>query len=103
MLKLLQRIVFVFFLSVVTTANAQSNYATLSGSVFDPQQQILAVRRPESKAMILCFIERHQRNQYGTSCARQEKSSGEDRFDALQVLQTQQRISIGYKEREQRT
>jgi len=34
--------IFVFFLAAATTAHAQSNYATLSGTVFDPQQQVLA-------------------------------------------------------------
>ena len=34
--------VFLFFLAAATTARAQSNYATLSGTVFDPQQKVLA-------------------------------------------------------------
>ena len=47
MRKALHLFVLVFFLSAffvfaVTNANAQSNYATLSGTIFDPQQQVLA-------------------------------------------------------------
>ncbi len=34
--------VLVFFLSAATTVNSQSNYATLSGTIFDPQQKVLA-------------------------------------------------------------
>src|SRR5215467_4000197 len=34
--------IFVFVLSIATTANSQSNYATLSGTIFDPQQKVLA-------------------------------------------------------------
>ena len=40
MRKILQLFTVVFFLSVA--ANAQSNYATLSGTIFDPQQKVLA-------------------------------------------------------------
>src|ERR1044072_6098647 len=39
MRKALQLSIFVLFLS--TTVNSQSNYATLSGTVFDPQQKVL--------------------------------------------------------------
>ena len=42
MRKVLQLFGVVLFLSAATTANSQSNYATLSGTVFDPQQQVLA-------------------------------------------------------------
>ena len=41
MRKVLQLSVFVFFLSAAITANSQSNFATLSGTVFDPQQKAL--------------------------------------------------------------
>src|ERR1044072_5621237 len=41
MRKALQLSIFVFFLSAATTVNSQSNYATLSGTVFDPQQKVL--------------------------------------------------------------
>jgi hypothetical protein len=41
MRKVLQLSLFVFFLSAATTANSQSNFATLSGTVFDPQQKAL--------------------------------------------------------------
>src|SRR6185369_8565258 len=34
--------VFVILLLAATTANAQSNYASLNGAVFDPQQQVVA-------------------------------------------------------------
>ena len=42
MRRTVQVLLFVFLLSVATTANAQSNYASLSGTVFDPQQKVLA-------------------------------------------------------------
>ena len=42
MRRILQLLIFVFFLSAATTANSQSNYATLSGTIFDPQQKVLA-------------------------------------------------------------
>jgi hypothetical protein len=41
MRKVLQLSVFVFFLSAAITANSQSNFANLSGTVFDPQQKAL--------------------------------------------------------------
>ncbi|HEX7334588.1 MAG TPA: carboxypeptidase-like regulatory domain-containing protein [Pyrinomonadaceae bacterium] len=41
MRKVLQLSIFVFFLSIATTVFPQSNYATLSGTVFDPQQKAL--------------------------------------------------------------
>ena len=42
MRKVLQLFIFLFLLSAPTTANAQSNYATLSGIIYDPQQNVLA-------------------------------------------------------------
>ncbi|HEX6717677.1 MAG TPA: carboxypeptidase regulatory-like domain-containing protein [Pyrinomonadaceae bacterium] len=42
MRKVLQLFIFLFLLSAATTANSQSNYATLSGIIFDPQQNVLA-------------------------------------------------------------
>jgi len=42
MRKVPQLLILVFFLSAATTANSQSNYATLSGTIFDPQQKVLA-------------------------------------------------------------
>ena len=41
MRKALQLSIFVFFLSAATTVFSQSKYATLSGTVFDPQQKAL--------------------------------------------------------------
>src|SRR5829696_1035683 len=41
MRKVLQTSIFVFFLSAATTVFPQTNYATLSGTVFDPQQKVL--------------------------------------------------------------
>ena len=41
MRKVLQLSVFVFFLSAAITANSQSNFANLSGTVFHPQQKAL--------------------------------------------------------------
>ncbi len=40
MRKVLQLIIFVFFLSA--TANSQSNYATLNGTISDPEQKVVA-------------------------------------------------------------
>jgi len=42
MRKVLPLFTFVFLLSAATTANSQTNYATLSGTVFDPQEKVLA-------------------------------------------------------------
>ncbi|HEX6045940.1 MAG TPA: carboxypeptidase-like regulatory domain-containing protein [Pyrinomonadaceae bacterium] len=42
MRRVVQLSLFVFVLSVASTANAQSNYANLSGTVFDPQQKAVA-------------------------------------------------------------
>ena len=42
MRKVLQLFIFLFLLSAPTTTNAQSNYATLSGIIYDPQQNVLA-------------------------------------------------------------
>ncbi|HET9710345.1 MAG TPA: carboxypeptidase-like regulatory domain-containing protein, partial [Pyrinomonadaceae bacterium] len=42
MCKVLQLFIFVFLLSAATTANSQTNYATLSGTIFDQQQNVLA-------------------------------------------------------------
>jgi hypothetical protein len=41
MRKALQLSIFVLFLLAATTVNSQSNYASLSGTVFDPQQKVL--------------------------------------------------------------
>ena len=41
MRKVLQLSIFVFVLSAATSANSQSNFATLSGTVLDPQQKAL--------------------------------------------------------------
>ena len=41
MRKALQLSIFVFVLSAATSVNSQSNFATLSGTVFDPQQKAL--------------------------------------------------------------
>src|SRR4026209_520187 len=41
MRKVLQLSLLVFVLSVATTVNSQSNFANLSGTVFDPQQKAL--------------------------------------------------------------
>lgn len=42
MRKILQVFIFVFCLSAATIANSQSNYATLNGTIFDPQANVLA-------------------------------------------------------------
>jgi hypothetical protein len=42
MRRTVQLSLFAILLSAATTANSQSNYASLSGVVFDPQQQVVA-------------------------------------------------------------
>ena len=42
MRKVLHLFIFVLFFSAATTVFSQSNYATLSGTVFDPQQKARA-------------------------------------------------------------
>jgi hypothetical protein len=42
MRKVLQLFIFLCLLSTATTTNSQSNYATLSGIIYDPQQNVLA-------------------------------------------------------------
>jgi carboxypeptidase family protein len=42
MRKVVQLSVLAFALSLASTANSQSNYASLSGTVFDPQQKVVA-------------------------------------------------------------
>lgn len=40
--KVVQVFLLLFVLSMATTVNSQSNYASLSGTIFDPQQKVLA-------------------------------------------------------------
>ena len=41
MRKVLKLFIFLFLLTAATTPNSQSNYATLSGIIYDPQQNVL--------------------------------------------------------------
>src|SRR4030095_3361953 len=42
MRKVVQLFLLLFVLSIATSVNSQSNYASVSGTVFDPQEKVLA-------------------------------------------------------------
>ena len=73
--------VFLLLLSVATTAYSQSNYASLSGTVFDPQQKVLAG----------CAI---QLTSESTGASRQTVTSDEGVFQITGVLPGDYNLSV---------
>lgn len=81
MRRLVQVFLLLFVLSVATTAYSQSNYASLSGTVFDPQQKVLAG----------CAV---QLTSESTGATRQTVTSEEGVFQITGVLPGDYNLSI---------
>lgn len=81
MRRLVQVFLLLFVLSVATTAYSQSNYASLSGTVFDPQQKVLAG----------CAI---QLTSESTGASRQTVTSDQGVFQITGVLPGDYNLSV---------